>query len=678
MSDTTKNIIVAFKTTGDVSLKKSLKEANTELRLIDSETKKAISGVEGFGKKSKINAARIDEVNKKISVQSKKLSTLRAHYDDVVASQGKESIEAKKVRTSMNQTEASINGLKNKLTELKTTSKGTLSNISKESAGAEKGFSILKTGIMGAIGAFSGFVYGMKNTIDNFRELKADAQKASMSIENFQVFSKLFKKAGVDTDVLKTSMAKLTGQIRKVDEDGDNASATLATMGISVRNMNGDMRSSDNIYIETIRHLAEMKNETERNMVAQQLFGRSYAELSPILNQGAEGIKKNIEAIQGSGNILTQEQIDEMEKASIMMDKLQGVTGNMANKLTALIVPALLPYLNNLSTFLQNNKDNIVSFVEGIGNFITTIAPFVGYILIAVAAVKGFLIVAEIITAISTLITFLKELQIATTIMTGIQWALNAAMEANPIGLIILAIAALVTSLIWAYNNVDWFREGVNNTCQAIGNFFNGLGQSISNCWDWIVEKASRICQSIGYFFNGVGKSIGDAFNFAVNIGVNAFNWLVSCVSGIVGKIIGFFGGIGSTAAAILKGAVNGVIGFINNVISGINYAIGMINNIPGVSIGTIGQIGYMAKGGTLVSGMAIVGEAGPELLYNTSQGSKIIPLNKGDKKEGVAVGPGLPEKITINLMDMSIVTKLKEKINEKNDAEYILASFSL
>ena len=240
MSDTTKNIIVAFKTTGEASLKKSLRDANTELRLIDSETKKAISSIDGFGKKSKINAARIDEVNKKISVQSKKLSTLRAHYDQVVASQGKESAEAKKVQTSMNQTEASINNLKSRLKELKSTSKGTLSNIAQESGGAEKGISLLKTGVVGAIGAFTGFVFGLKTTIENFRELKADAQKASMSIENFQVYSKLFKKV-VDTDVLKTSMAKLTGQIRQTDEEGDHASAKK--MGINVRNMNGDMKS---------------------------------------------------------------------------------------------------------------------------------------------------------------------------------------------------------------------------------------------------------------------------------------------------------------------------------------------------------------------------------------------------------------------------------------------------
>ena len=59
-------------------------------------------------------------------------------------------------------------------------------------------------------------------------------------------------------------------------------------------------------------------------------------------------------------------------------------------------------------------------------------------------AIKGFLVVVEIVTAISTFITVLKDLQIATAIMTGIQWALNVAMSANPIVLVVLAIAALI------------------------------------------------------------------------------------------------------------------------------------------------------------------------------------------------------------------------------------------
>lgn len=61
---------------------------------------------------------------------------------------------------------------------------------------------------------------------------------------------------------------------------------------------------------------------------------------------------------------------------------------------------------------------------------------------------------------------------VATTAMTAAQWLLNAAMTANPIGIIIVALAALTAGVIWAWNNVDWFREGITAIWEA--------------CQDWV------------------------------------------------------------------------------------------------------------------------------------------------------------------------------------------------
>jgi hypothetical protein len=71
----------------------------------------------------------------------------------------------------------------------------------------------------------------------------------------------------------------------------------------------------------------------------------------------------------------------------------------------------------------------------------------------------------------------------ATIIWTGVQWALNAALNANPIGVIVLAIAALVAGVIWAYNNVKWFRDGVDAA-------FKFIGQVASWLWNSAIKPA--------------------------------------------------------------------------------------------------------------------------------------------------------------------------------------------
>ena len=75
------------------------------------------------------------------------------------------------------------------------------------------------------------------------------------------------------------------------------------------------------------------------------------------------------------------------------------------------------------------------------------------------------------------------------------------------------------------------------------------------------------------------------------------------------------------------KQPINAIIGLVNGAISGINSVIRSINKLPGVSIGQIGKIPYLAKGGVVTHGSAIVGEAGPELLTVTGGRTIVQPL---------------------------------------------------
>lgn len=99
--------------------------------------------------------------------------------------------------------------------------------------------------------------------------------------------------------------------------------------------------------------------------------------------------------------------------------------------------------------------------------------------------------------------------------------------------------------------------------------------------------------------------------------------------SGIVQIFQGIFSGIGAAATA----AINIVIGMVNAAIDGINWLISNINRIPGVRIGSIGRIPMLADGGTVWSGSAIVGEAGPELLTVSGGKAVVQPLTANTGK---------------------------------------------
>jgi phage-related protein len=209
-----------------------------------------------------------------------------------------------------------------------------------------------------------------------------------------------------------------------------------------------------------------------------------------------------------------------------------------------------------------------------------------------------------------------KAVAVATKTWTGIQWLLNAAMTANPIGLVVLAIVALIAIIVLAWKRSDTFRAIVTGAFSAVlaaagavGRFFTGtLWPGIKWAWDKITGGATAAK-------NGI---------------VSGFNAVVGFITGLPKRITsaasGMFGGI----TGAFKSAINWVIGKWN----GLSFTIpGVDTHIPGV--GTVGgftlntpNIPMLARGGTaLGAGLALVGENGPELLA-MNRGASVIPLD--------------------------------------------------
>ena len=87
----------------------------------------------------------------------------------------------------------------------------------------------------------------------------------------------------------------------------------------------------------------------------------------------------------------------------------------------------------------------------------------------------------------------------------------------------------------------------------------------------------------------------------------------------------GVFDGLGM----LLKAPLNAVIGLVNSAISGINGLINGVNKIPGVNLSTIGKIPYLADGGEVIRGSAVVGEDGAELLTVLNDRTVVQPLSQ-------------------------------------------------
>ncbi|MEV2274031.1 phage tail tape measure protein [Nocardiopsis sp. NPDC049922] len=125
--------------------------------------------------------------------------------------------------------------------------------------------------------------------------------------------------------------------------------------------------------------------------------------------------------------------------------------------------------------------------------------------------------VATIATAVAQ-----RAVRLATIAWTGVQWLLNAALTANPIGLIVVGIGLLIGALLLAYNKVDWFRDLVDAAFAGIAAAATWLGEQGKALWDNYLSPAfSAIGDAAMWLWNnvvtpafqGIGKAISWAWS---------------------------------------------------------------------------------------------------------------------------------------------------------------------
>lgn len=141
--------------------------------------------------------------------------------------------------------------------------------------------------------------------------------------------------------------------------------------------------------------------------------------------------------------------------------------------------------------------------------------------------------------------------RLATLTWAAAQWALNLALNANPVGLVILAIALLVAGIIWAYNNVGWFRGAVNwlwKELQILAGWFSDhVLPTIMQVFGWIRDNVFPI---IGALANVYFKLLGTELNLAIAVFKDALT-----VIGLVWDKLKEFGSwVGSAWTAVANG----------------------------------------------------------------------------------------------------------------------------
>lgn len=487
--------------------------------------------------------------------------------------------------------------------------------------------------------AFQTAGHSSKAAKDTYSELNAVLGDSGQAVEASQHLALIAdnEKELSDLTGILTGVYATFGESLPLEglAEGINHSASLGEVQGSL----ADALEWSGITVEDFNDkLAKLKTEEERQDLIVKTLKGTYSEASEQYKATNADIMESRKA---------QERLsDAMAKVGEVGEPIMTAFRNIAASLAEHLAPALeagIEKFKDMVTWIKQNEE--------------TVQTWVAVIIGATTAIGTFLLIiswGQIMTAAANAIKVVRTAMVT----------FNAVLLANPVGLVIAALAGLVAAFVYLWNNVEGFREfwknawntikslansawsairkyfsdawaAIKKTWSAVTAYFRGIwsgiksafnsvkswfSQTFRNAWNgvksiWNGAKSffSGIWSGIKGAFSSVGSWFGSTFRKAWSNIKSAFNSWGSFFSGLWGKVKSKFGSIGTSIGSAMGNAVkNGMNGALAKVQSAINKGIGLINSairlankLPGINVGTVPTISLprLARGGVLEKG---------------------------------------------------------------------------
>lgn len=229
--------------------------------------------------------------------------------------------------------------------------------FSKLKSGVKKVAGVLAT-VGSAISVAGGAILRASNQYAEMGDrIDKMSQKIGMSRKAFQEWDYIMSQNGGSVESLQMGFKTLTTQIEGVQKGSKDSVNAFNALGVSVKDANGQFRSQDEIFNDTIRKLQQIKNPTQKAMLANRLFGRSAAELRPLLNQEAEAVDNLRDKANKMGLVISDEDVENAVKFKDTMDTFtrffQAKFGTVMMKL----MPSFSKALEEIIAFSQENQE---------------------------------------------------------------------------------------------------------------------------------------------------------------------------------------------------------------------------------------------------------------------------------------------------------------------------------
>ena len=360
----------------------------------------------------------------------------------------------------------------------------------------------------------------------------------------------------------------LRNVILSLQNPTDKAAACMEQLGVDVYDSEGNMRSLNDVLGDLNTSMDGMTSAEKSNIIATIFNKTDLAAVNALLANTGESWDTLQQSITESGGAAQQ-------MADTQLDNLQGQLTILKSALEGLAISIgelLMPVIKNIVAGIQSFVDWLNSLDEGTKQTIVTI----GLIVAAVGPVL--IVIGKVVSAVGTILSVVSKIGPVIGAVKTAATGLFTVLAANPIGLVVAAIAALIAIFVTLWNNCEGFREFWINLWENIKAAAVAVWEALSSfflgAWEAIVNLAQTIWGGIGDFFSGLWEAISTTAQ-AVWSAIGEFlsglwTGIVSTAQAIWGGITEFFSGLWEGIRSVAETVWNAISGFLSGLWTGI------------------------------------------------------------------------------------------------------------
>lgn len=292
----------------------------------------------------------------------------------------------------------------------------------------------------------------------------------------------------------------------------DKAALAMEQLGLQVYDSDGNMRSMNDILGDLNSGMDGMTAAEKSNIIGKIFNKTDLSSVNALLaNTGStwDDLQKSISDSGGAAGQMADTQLDNLQgQITILKSALEGLAISFGE--------LLMPAIKQIVGWVQKFVEWLNSLDDGTKKTVVTIA------LLAAALGPVLIVVGKVVSAVGTIMTVVPKIAGVINTVKGAFAALNTTMLANPIVLIVAAIAALVAAFIYLWNNCDGFRQFWidlwENIKQAAITAWEAVKSFLTTAWEAIKNTATTIFEALKAFFSTIWEGIKLIFSTVAEV----------------------------------------------------------------------------------------------------------------------------------------------------------------